>query len=37
MDTKKLDIKKIIIHDGIYCQPTNMNQILLPNEKEVIC
>ena len=37
IDTKKIDIKKSIIHDGISSQPTNTNQILLPKEKEVIC
>lgn len=34
MDTKKLDIKKIVIYDTIYCKPTNnMDHILLPNKK----
>ena len=27
IDTKKLDMKKSIIHNGIYCQPTNQNYI----------
>ena len=36
IDTKKLDMKKSIIRDGIYYQPTNTNHILLPKEKEVI-
>ena len=37
MDTKLLDMKKNIIYDGIYCQPTNMNHILLPNKRDVVC
>ena len=37
IDTKKLDIKKSLIHNRIYFQPTNINQILLKNDKEVIC
>ena len=36
MDTKKIDVKKNIIYDGIYCQPTNMDHIL-PNKRDVIC
>ena len=36
MDTKKIDMKKKVIYNGIYCQPTNMDPILLPNKTDVI-
>ena len=37
MDTKKLDMKKNVIYDSIYCQHTNMNHILQSNKRDVIC
>ena len=36
-DTKNLDMKKKVIYDGIYCQPTNMNNNLLPKKNNDIC
>ena len=36
-DTKNIDMKKKVIYDGIYCQPTNMNNNLLPKNNNDIC